>query len=235
MATLQTPPTDQGVIPPSTDRDRNPQLMPRLPAYPPFYYQAHPNKWTVLEGMLVPELAKLIAQPGVSRVDPDGDTVEAQGNRRNRGWTIIPRGVDGPIDPSDPTKLKSYMRAHRVIPRGKTDPEYVPTQFAHLDQFARVFPGARHIRPGGKPYAEWCASLVTRGIVAPAASHVIERLIEDRHRLLGEYEPRVDRQPALKGTIEQIEGELKVLAAELKKAEKREAKKAEKREAKGAE
>ena len=205
-----------GAIPPEPPRKRAIAAMPVLDAAPNFLYKHHKEQWCVLEGLLIPALGKLVLRPGTSLVAANGDPTAAISTALERGFVVIPRDVDGPGT--------SYVRAHRVKAKvSEKEPDYVPEKMAHLDQHVKVFPGSNHVRPGGKDYAEWAQALVTkRKAIAPCASYVIERMIEDAKRNAAKYRAKIAKNPENEGRAERIEGTIPVLEAELKKASKRE-------------
>lgn len=204
-----------GMSPPAPPQRKVAAAMPRLEPSPNFLYKHHPEQWCVLEGRLVPSLGKLILRPGTSRVASNGDPSDAITEATRRGWTVIDRDVDG--------EGTNYVKAHRVKAKyDHNEPDYVAEKCVHLDQFAKVFPNSNIIRSGGEEYSKWAASLVDRGIIAPCPSHVIERLIEAHSRTASTFRAKVGKNPENEGRAEVIEGRLKVLRAELKKALKRE-------------
>ena len=68
-------------------------LLP-MPASGPWWYMHHPARWLLVGDDWLPSLGKLVAEPGINRVDKDGNTDLAEVAKRKQGWTIIPWEVE---------------------------------------------------------------------------------------------------------------------------------------------
>ncbi len=99
---------------PGVDRDMGPNRAPRLTKRAPFLYFAHPERWQILDGDILPLLGKLKLQPGVMGVQrgraPGAVNLRlARVACEERGRTIIP--VDS-VPPTHvaPGEAPSYLR-----------------------------------------------------------------------------------------------------------------------------
>ena len=60
------------------------------PPQPRFFFMSHPNRYDVIDGELLPHLAKFRLAPGVNGVEPTGDYLVAKAGFERRGWSVIP-------------------------------------------------------------------------------------------------------------------------------------------------
>jgi hypothetical protein len=93
----------------AVDFDPQPQAMPvappseaRLPhiSNAPFYLAYHPLRWSFLDGEFLPNLLKIVIEPGVGGVDKSGDSSLAETLRAKQGkvilpWSLVPPGTPG--------------------------------------------------------------------------------------------------------------------------------------------
>ncbi len=187
-------------------------------AIPPFQLMAHPNKWTVSNGVVLPALRKLKYIPGCGgvdvTVDRHGKAHTRPGVARNewqeRGWT--------------PIAFDAVPAAHGVSsylwkPQGRPD--------VTLHYCERVYSGATQIDCNEKKYAEWCAYLEESGVIKPPPVFVLRELLlreeaalsaaVDKQRTNSAYAATVDVHKAniagIKAKIAERQSELVPVAA----------------------
>lgn len=68
-------------------------LLP-MPSSGPWWFMHHPARWLLVGDEWLPALGKMVAEPGINRVDKDGNTDLAEVGKRKQGWTIIPWEVE---------------------------------------------------------------------------------------------------------------------------------------------
>ena len=68
-------------------------LLP-MTASGPWWFMHHPARWLLVGDEWLPALGKLTAEPGINRVDKDGNTDLAEVAKRKQGWTIIPWEIE---------------------------------------------------------------------------------------------------------------------------------------------
>ena len=140
---------------------------PRIPPGPPFVLRVHPERWMVMEGLVVPQASKLMYAPGANGVDvnragkPDGRQAVAEATAA--GWQILPWEVDGPGT--------SYL-----VPTGSG---------AWVTRFETFFPGGEAIVSDSKSYAAWLDGLVRTGKIPEPHDYVLARL---EQALIGQAE-----------------------------------------------
>lgn len=150
-----------------------PAPRPQVPTSQRFLYCYKPERVTVLHGKVVPNLAKLIIEPGVNCVGPNKDISVAILERQKKGWRIIPEDIDG----------ATYL-AKRTNHRGKP---------FWLDRFAKVYNGSSHIGDGSEDYAEWLSGLMAKGLIESPPEYVVETLLAELQAAVTRLEDRDNR------------------------------------------
>ena len=144
----------------------------RVEASVAFMLKAHPNRWTVLGGQVVPLFGRLVLQPGINGVQRIGTRLnasEARATAEDRGWKLIPFEAV-PAHHVAPGQQPSYL----YCPEGRPD--------ATLLLYQRCYPGSERSDCDEVRYLEFCAHLETAGIINPPALWVLEQLAEKLHR-----------------------------------------------------
>ena len=198
MARLNQPAPPAGDVPAPLERPAGDQPMPRLGPSSRFLLLAHPNRWCVTGGKLIPLLKRFSLEPGLCGVDKSGNHYGALAQQQSRGWTVIPEDVDGPGT--------SYLRVDRVA-QGQR----------FRTRWEIVYNGSSRIGSRSDEYAAWCAELVERGLVMAPPVHVIEGMIERLEASLANLSNKVHAVPSLKIKIDAQEADLAVLRAELER------------------
>ena len=168
---------------------------PRLSTRPPVLLMAHPERWTVLDGVVVPQLGKFPLQAGIGRVTQlrDGrySMLEGKAALESQGWTIIPVDVDGPGT--------SYLR------------EVAPG--VYVTAWEQTFAGSAHIEPDLAGYVAWLSGLMERGVLAPPAPYVLELLHAKKQREHDDLADRVQSVPSLRAAVNRLAADLAAIAA----------------------
>lgn len=183
------------------------RMVTRVPGAPAFLFKAHPARWTVENGRLVPVLGKLKFLPGVSACDADARTgkpriASARVEAEEGGWTIIPADRI-PDAHAAPGQAKSYLRS--VDGR----PDLV------ISIYDRVYPGSDRIECDLPRWYEFCDYLVDSGTIAPPSSHVLRNMLD---RLRAHRDARAAKAvtaPSVKAEVSMIEKNIAVIEAEL--------------------
>ena len=189
------PSTAGGYIPQfgEVERANHPRLMPR----PPFLLTYHPERWTVMHGMVVPCFGSLKLQAGVNRIRTTRDgrfmTLEAQAALEEQGWTVIPPDVDGPGT--------SYIQ------------QAAPGIF--VSRWERTFPGSAHVEVDEPGYAKWCRSLIERNVISRPATYVLELLKAKRKQEHDDLADKVATTPSLRANVARCAADLKAIDDEL--------------------
>jgi hypothetical protein len=200
MARLNQPDQLTGSIPAPLAEPVEKQPLPRLAPSPRFLLLAHPNRWCVSGGKLIPLLKRFSLEPGVGGVDKAGNYHNAIAQQEARGWTLIPEAVDGPGT--------SYLRVDKV-------------QNGHRfrTRWEVCYNGSTRIGSKTEEYAEWACSLVERGIIRPAPVYAIEGMIERLETSIANLANKVHAVPSLQIKIDAQEADLVVLRAALAEIE----------------
>lgn len=171
--------------------------LPRLPASPPFLLMAHPDRWQVMLGRVVPLLGRLLLQPGLANVAANRDGSprwkEAAAKREERGWISIPWDVDG--------AGTSYV--------------VQPNPGAHIEKWARTYPRSEKIDCDELGYRDWLLSLVARGILPPPPAHILRQMIDTERGHLARALEASLTSPSAKVEVARLEKVIAVLEAEL--------------------
>jgi hypothetical protein len=145
---------------------------PKVQACSAFYLVVVPDRWTVIEGHVVPAAHKLSLSPGANGVARGAggkpDPVDALASTERDGAYVIPWDIDGP--------RTSYLRSYQVgeaVDR-KTG---APVKIRHwCTRWETLFAGSEHVQSDAEGYAAWLERLIGEGRLRPPAAHVIERL-----------------------------------------------------------
>jgi len=179
----------------------------RVPGAPAFLFKAHPLRWTVENGRLLPVLGKVKFIPGVGGCDADARTGKprigpARMEAEEGGWTIVPFDRI-PDAHAAPGQAKSYLRT--VDGR----PDLV------ISIYDKVYPGSDRIECDLPRWYEFCDYLVSTGTIAPPSSHVLRNMLD---RLRAHRDARAAKAitaPSVKAEVAQIEANIAVIEAEL--------------------
>ena len=186
-------------------------------AQAPFVLKAHPERWTVMGGKVVPLFGRLVLQAGVGGVAGRRagrlDVGDARNMSEERGWTLIP--VDAVPDSHATTDahgnpVKSYL----YRPTGRPD--------ATLLIYTKCFPGSKITEVDVPRYVEFCEHLVASGVIAPPKAYALEKLrqrieheageLANRARAHAQYKPAADAAASQLATIAEAIEALRVPA-----------------------
>jgi len=188
---------------PGVDRDMGPNRAPRLTKRPPFLYFAHPERWQIIDGNILPLLGKLKLQPGVMGVQrgraPGAVNLRlARVACEERGRTIIP--VDS-VPPAHvaPGEAPSYLRT--------IDSTSGPVV---LSRYEMAFAGSAATKCDAKSWAEFLRHQIDAGVVEPAPTWVLERMRDSRAKSLERME---SNQSTNRAKRERLQAEVDVLDA----------------------
>jgi hypothetical protein len=178
--------------------------LPKLPASPPFVLLAHPQRWTVMAGKVIPLMGRTVLQPGVNNVTaieragvpPIVQWKQAVASREERGWIAISWDVDGPGT--------SYLI------------EVAPGVV--VEKWTRTYPGSDRVDCDEAAYADWCRSLIARGYIAPPAVHILESMRDIARAELAKAAEQAPVSTSAKGEVKRIEALIAALDAELAEA-----------------
>ena len=171
--------------------------LPRLEARPPALLMAHPKRWTVLAGRVVPLCGSLHLRPGVcgirQREDGSYSARDTIAHYQEEGWVIIPEDVDGPGT--------SYLR------------EVAPNVW--LTTWEQENPGSEHVTCDTEGYAGWLEGLIDAGKIPAPALYVLEVYAQKLRHQVGELRDGVRAQPSRQPELDRAEADLAVVLAKL--------------------
>ena len=127
---------------------------PYLEVTPPFYLVFHPNRWTVLDGKLVPALQRVPLAAGVNGIEVDGGGrirfARVRAQLESEGRMVVPYdwAPDG----------ESYLQCLDTRPNGSKD-----VAETWITVFETAGAGARKTSPGEAAYAAWLTKLISDG------------------------------------------------------------------------
>lgn len=199
-----TPPpvTTEGAAPtwmPEVDDGAAKRLLPRLEPRAPALLTVHPERWTVMQGMVVPQCGSLKLQAGINRVTTtDGGNGngklllrDATSHLEEKGWQVLPADVDG----------ASYIT--QVSPK------------TFLTRWQKAFAGSDHIEVDEVGYATWLRKLITEGKINAPKSYVLEAMASKLRKQVEEVSDRVATTPSLRPLLARYESDLAAVEREL--------------------
>lgn len=182
-------------------------VAPRLRPEPAYMLVVWPERWGVIESMVVPICSKLSASRGANGVGWNERTKKpqlelAKAQVVEKGGTPIPWDVDGPG--------RSYLQQIEG--------------WGWLSRWETVYAGSDQRSVDSKGYAEWLRSLIDRGVIRRPQLYVLEALAEQLRARLGElakrgnvgaYQPRIERT---KADLKAVEDEIQRTVSDLQAA-----------------
>lgn len=167
--------------------------------YPPFWICAHPDRWAVNCGRVVPVTRRFKATHGANGVDRDGNGRPVVGpalaELADKGWIAVPWDVDG--------AGTSYLRR-------------IPSTGGWIDRWTTVYANSASQTFDEVASTAWLESLVERGVIQPCPLYVLERLkmeIERAVQKLAEHGDKFSKRLKAK------ERDLEVIEAAIGKAQ----------------
>ena len=193
-ATFQTSATGPSIQGRAAERPGSMRELLPTPASPPFWYLHHPGKWQLVDGEWLPQLTEMRADPGVNRVDKDGNTDQAELSYRRKGWTIIPWDLE-------PGGYCVAFEGHRGP--------------VHMSKWEKpsVFAGQLTIKSDTAGYWAFCRRLLAEGIIARPDERFIDLIIADHTRKVDDLRGRAVTQPAVATSLNIEEERLAVMLA----------------------
>lgn len=158
------------VSPALSVRTSQAEPYPRHAPSPPFWLVYVPDRWRVVEGLVVPDWTRLRHAVSVNGVDGGPgkalDTSYAEAQQVRQGRQILPWDVDG----------RSYLRRYRVgtalDARTRTE---VP-QYTWVTRWDTLYPGSDRVEHDALGHAQWSRHLIADGIIPPPRPYVISHL-----------------------------------------------------------
>ena len=135
----------------------------------PYLYKFHPERWTLIDGELLPCLAKLTIEPGINGVDKNGDPTGAKVAAEQKGWQILPWDcIDG-----------GYLRVHTGT--------YGPVHLSRWERPKSI--GNRVIiKRDDDGYKAFLRGLIARAVISPPDPDLIESMIEAQRSRISKIE-----------------------------------------------
>ena len=151
-------------------RQSHAEPYPRVAPSPPFWLVYVPDRWRVIEGLVVPDFTWLRHAVSVNGVDGGPgkalDTSAAEAAQVRQGRQILPWDIDG----------RSYLRRYRVgtalDARTRTE---VPL-YTWVTRWDTLYPGSDRIEHDVLGHAQWCRQLIDDGKIPPPRTYVLSRL-----------------------------------------------------------
>lgn len=141
-----------------------PAALPKLQPSPPFLFKAHPLRWCVMGGEVIPMLSKLKVIQGINGIifdragNPDFRNVARKAE--DDGWVIVPMDIDG----------SPYAVQVPGLPQ------------CWISKFEAPHAGLDYTTPKVKEYVEFCKSLVDKGVIEPISRPVLEALLDQSRK-----------------------------------------------------
>ena len=189
---------------PDEDKHLTGPRAPSMPSASPYYLKHHESRWQLMGGKVLPILGRLTMRAGVAGVTTGATRGSvsmraARAATEERGWTLIP--FDSiPDHHAVPGQPKSYMR--RLANR----PDVA------LTIYEIAYPGTAETVSDQARYVEFLEHQITSGVVAPAPTYVIERMIR-------KCSDKLERASDLAASVPSKKIEARRLAADLKTLE----------------
>lgn len=193
-ATFQTSATGPSIQGRAAERPGSMRELLPTNASPPFWYLHHPGKWQLVDGEWLPQLTEMRADPGVNRVDKDGNTDQAELSYRRKGWTIIPWDLE-------PGGYCVAFEGHRGP--------------VHMSKWEKpsVFAGQLTVKSDTAGYWAFCRRLLADGVIARPDERFIDLIIADHTRKVDDLRGRAVTQPAVATSLNIEEERLAVMLA----------------------
>lgn len=180
-------------------------LRTQVDPIPAYQLKAHPERWTVMLGKVVPALGKIKHIRGLNGVDGEAgkkpDVTGAKAGAEAAGWTAIPFSAVPPGSGS------SYLWR----PEGRPD--------VHLHFTERVYPGSKRLEADEKRYVEWLQWLIQAGHVPAPAPYVLRQMESEYERRHNDALNRAADYPSYKDVADRAKRDLEAIRAELAKHE----------------
>lgn len=188
--------------------------VPKCEPIPAFQLKVHPNRWTIMEGAVIPAVGRVKHRPGVDGAaavyDHTGKFLRvnaglARSQAEDQGWKLIPYDkVPHSLCPAG-----SYIWR----PDGRPD--------VHLLFTERVYNGSTRIDGDTKTYVAWMKWLMTPApdgsppFIAPPADYVLEgmreKLAKDRDSAIN----RAQSYPAYRSVADTLSEHIAIIDREL--------------------
>ena len=163
----------------------------QLPPTAPFYLMFHPKRWMVMDGEVLPFLARLKRINGVNGIR-HGKMKVAMADRIEEGWTIIPLDAVGG---------QSYCVSH-ACEGGRR----------FTTRWEQVFPGSSEIRCDREGWKGFLHALQELGIVpAHPPIYVLERMKTQALEMLETRAAKAHNNPAYTRLVNQSKAEIEAL------------------------
>ncbi|NBV19954.1 hypothetical protein [Janthinobacterium sp.] len=178
----------------------------RVEPIPAYQLKAHPERWTVMRGELVPLLGKIKHIRGLNGADGEpgkpARIATAEAGAREAGWTPIPFTA---------VPTSAGVSSYLWRPEGRPD--------VHLHFTERVYPGSARVEADEPRYVEWCRWLVTSGTISPPAPYVLRTMEAEYDRRYNDALNRSADFPSYKDVADRALKDLEAIRAELAKVE----------------
>lgn len=169
---------------------------PRLQPTPAFLFLFHPERWTVLHGLVVPALKKLFLRNGVNRVRQlnDGRYVlsEALALQAKRGWKPLDPMIDGEA---------AYL--------------YEATDGVWLSRWETAHAGSSKVTAKGLEYAQWLRKLIAERRISPPEPYALEELRNGLQSEIARLQDQVRSVPSVQIDLDAKLASLAALESEL--------------------
>jgi hypothetical protein len=204
----------------TTSRTSNPAT--KVATNAPFQMVFDPQRWTIVEGKVVPRFYEIRHIPGLQGVEENVDprtrqrrvrTVHARDDAESMGHRLIPydaipdshRTLHGTADGP-----KSYLWS----PAGRPD--------VTLLIYTRVFPGNDRVELDHARYHEWVDYLIEREVITPPPSFVLRELLTKKAEERDRVADKARTAPSLAGEVERLSRDVEAIRLELERRERAE-------------
>jgi hypothetical protein len=177
----------------------------KIESRPPFLLRAHPERWGVIGGKVLPVLGRVPLIPGVGGVqirrDGSMSIADAEVNAKERGWCVIP------LECLPPSHKKAGRDTYLWQPPGRAD--------VTLTIYERVYAGSTATSTDLAGYIEFLEYLIAQGIVPKPPHYILVSMREKANERLAKARDLARAVPSAALAVDHISAEIAAIDAAL--------------------
>lgn len=186
----------------------------RVDSCAPFWLVWSRERYTILDGKVIPAFKKLHCIPGVNGVGQVIDRITgavtavktsiARADVQDRGEIIIPFDA---VPPSLWHLHNNGGKSYLWHPDGRPD--------VSLEIWTKVYPGSRNMDPDVPVYLEWIEWLETTGVIPRPPAHVLRKMLAQRETERDALAKQAVVNATLRPAVEKASADIAVIEARL--------------------